>query len=37
MIEGNKILQISHKFWSIPEIAVQLQKNKKRREKPFPV
>ena len=32
-----EILQISHKFWRIPKIAVRLQKNKKRREKPFPV
>ena len=32
-----EILQISHKFGDILEIAVRLQKNKKRREKPFPV
>ena len=31
-----RILQISHKFGGILEIAVRLQK-KKRREKPFPV
>ena len=32
-----EILQISHKLGGILEIAVRLQKNKKRREKPFPV